>query len=161
MNSRSISSWLGRWACPRCFVDLDGPVVQANLVSVFAALLLVSSFPLSANAQQESGRQISFPVAIQWNKQKGVSSYRLQIASDENFRDIFLDRRLNGARYVAQDLPPGYYYWRVTPADFGRANFTRPVRFFVSGGVIRAVKVPARVTGSRLLSANIAGEFAN
>jgi hypothetical protein len=134
--------------------DFDGPAVQAKLVSVFAALLLVSTFPQSAIAQQALGRQISFPVAIQWNKQKGVSSYRLQIASDENFRDIFLDRRINGARYIAQALPPGYYYWRVAAADFGPTNFTRPVRFFVSGGVIRAVKVPARGTGSRLLSAN-------
>lgn len=100
------------------------------------------------------GRQISFPVALQWSKHKGVANYRLQIASDESFRDIFLDRRINGARYVLQDLPPGYYYWRVAPADFGPTNFTRPVRFFISGGVVRGVKLPARAATSRLLSVN-------
>jgi hypothetical protein len=144
---------LGRGACPRCFVDADGPALQ-KLIPVFAALLLVIFFAQSANPQQAPGRQISFPIAIQWNKQKAVSTYRLQIAGDESFRDIFLDRRINGARYVVSNLPPGYYYWRVAPADFGAINFSRPARFFVSGGVIRAVKLPVRTTNSRLLSAN-------
>jgi hypothetical protein len=104
------------------------------------------------SAQQTPGREISFPVPIKWNKQKGVETYRLQIAGDDKFRDVFLDRRVSGERYTVTSLPSGYYYWRVTAADSGAKNFSRPVRFFVSGGVVRTVNLPRRAAGSRLLT---------
>jgi hypothetical protein len=73
-------------------------------------------------------------VSIQWTRQKGVAKYRLQIASDENFRSIFFDGRVQGERYTASGLAPGYYYWRIAPADSSTGQFSTPVRFFVSGG---------------------------
>lgn len=93
-------------------------------------------FPAATFAvgQQAGSRLISFPVAIQWNRQKGVAKYRLQIASDESFRNIFFDGRVQGERYTATGLPPGYYYWRTAPADASTGRFSVPVRFFVSGG---------------------------
>jgi hypothetical protein len=96
------------------------------------------------SAQPAPEREISFPVKIRWTRQKAVTNYRLQIAGDDRFRDVFLDRRVSGDHHVVTGLPSGYYYWRVTPADSGSPNFSRPVRFFVSGGVVNSVKVPRR-----------------
>ena len=69
----------------------------------------------------------------------GVTWYRLQIGGDETFRNIFYDRRVFGGRYTVSNLPPGYYYWRIAPADDQLGAFSRPVRFFVSGGVVTPV----------------------
>lgn len=108
---------------------------------VFGILWTVFAAPVFA---QSSGREISFPVKIHWTRQRAVTSYRLQIAGDDRFRDVFLDRRVSGDHHVVTGLPSGYYYWRVTPADSGSPNFSRPVRFFVSGGVVNSVKVARR-----------------
>ena len=103
-------------------------IVQLGL----APLLLACS--LVVVGQQPGTRLLSFPVSIQWTRQKGVAKYRLQIASDESFRSIFFDGRVLGERFTATGLPPGYYNWRVAPADSGTGRFSTPVRFFVSGG---------------------------
>lgn len=99
--------------------------------------------------QQTPRREIIFPIPIQWNKQKGVTMYRLQIAADEKFQDVFIDRRVSGSRYVVSNLSPGYYYWRVAPAESQLGEFSRPVRFFVSGGIVTTVRLPNRGAGAR------------
>ena len=105
------------------------------------ALLLALGLFGVVVGQQVNTRAISFPVSIQWTKQNGVSKYRLQIASDESFHDIFFDGRVNGERYTANTLPPGYYFWRTAPADYSTGNFSKPVRFFVSGGALMSLPV--------------------
>src|SRR5688500_16157780 len=96
-------------------------------------------------AQQLSVRRhIAFPTTIQWSKQRGVTRYRLQIADDERFSNIFYDGPVNGERYTVTGLAPGYYYWRIAPAGSQTGAFFKPVRFFVSGGVV----VPGMVSGS-------------
>lgn len=106
------------------------------------ALSLLLAAPIFALGQQPAPRLISFPVAIQWTRQKGVTKYRIQIANDESFRNVFLDARVNGERYTASGLPPGYYYWRAAPADFSTGRFSTPVRFFVSGGAAVSPVLP-------------------
>lgn len=108
------------------------------VIELGAALVLFSTGAGSTAVvgQQAGARVISFPVSIQWTRQKGVSKYRLQIASDESFRNIFFDGRVQGERYTATGLLPGYYNWRVAPADSGTGQFSTPVRFFVSGGTV-------------------------
>ncbi|HBB87290.1 MAG TPA: hypothetical protein DC047_06715 [Blastocatellia bacterium] len=109
-------------------------------------LLLVLSLLLDnsilAVGQQAGTRLISFPVSIQWTRHKGVAKYRLQIASDESFRNIFFDGRVQGEQYTATGLPPGYYYWRTAPADSSTGRFSTPVRFFASGGAAIAPVLP-------------------
>ena len=105
-------------------------------------LSLLLAAPTFALGQQPATRLISFPVAIQWTRQKGVAKYRIQIANDESFRNVFLDARVNGERYTATGLPPGYYYWRAAPADFSTGRFSTPVRFFVSGGAAVSPVLP-------------------
>jgi hypothetical protein len=96
--------------------------------------------------QQTTPREIVFPVPIQWNRQRGVNRYRLQIAADGKFQDVFFDGRVMGNRYVVTSLSPGDYYWRVAPAEAQVGAFSRPTRFFVSGGVVKTVRFPGRGT---------------
>jgi hypothetical protein len=114
-------------------------IVQLGLAPALSLLLAGFTF---AMGQQAGTRLISFPVSIQWTRQKGVAKYRLQIASDETFRSIFFDGRVQGARYTATGLPPGYYYWRTAPADSSTGRFSTPVRFFVSGGAAISPVLP-------------------
>lgn len=91
----------------------------------------------TALAQETSGRRpVAFPTTIQWNKQRGVTKYRLQIAGDEGFSNIFYDGPVIGERYMVSGLAPGYYYWRIAPAASQTGAFLKPVRFFVSGGFV-------------------------
>ena len=104
------------------FLKVRGTKLRLPLV--LSLLLAGSMFALG----QQPTRLISFPVAIQWTRQKGVAKYRIQIANDESFRNIFFDARVNGERYTASGLPPGYYYWRAAPADFSTGRFSTAVR---------------------------------
>ena len=113
-----------------------------------AALVIAPCLNLTARAQQATTREVVFPVSIQWNREKDVKRYRLQIAADEKFQNVFLDRRLVGDRFVVSELSAGYYYWRVAPADSQVGNFSRPVRFFISGGTVIPVRLSNRATRS-------------
>jgi hypothetical protein len=115
---------------------------------IFAALVIAPCLNLTARAQQATPREVVFPVSIQWNREKGVKRYRLQIAADEKFQNVFLDRRVVGDRFVVSELSAGYYYWRVAPADSSVGNFSRPVRFFISGGTVIPVRLSNRATRS-------------
>ena len=117
-----------------------------RLIVFLILILTATSSSGIALGQQPSGlngRVIVFPITIQWNKQESVSRYRLQIAADEKFQDVFFDGRVAGNRYTVTTLAPGSYYWRVAPADSQLGAFSRPVRFFLSGGVdhLRRVKL--------------------
>ncbi|MBA2704908.1 MAG: hypothetical protein H0U60_13785 [Blastocatellia bacterium] len=105
------------------------------------ALSLMLAGSASAWGQQSGTRSISFPVSIHWTKEKEVAKYRLQIADDETFQNIFFDGRVPGERYTVNGLPPGYYYWRTAPADSSTGRFSTPVRFFVSGGAVVSATV--------------------
>jgi hypothetical protein len=100
----------------------------------------------TASAQQTSPlsprRPIAFPTTIQWNKQRGVTKYRLQIADDERFSNIFYDGPVIGERYTVTGLAPGYYYWRIAPSERQTGAFLKAVRFFISGGVVFSAMPP-------------------
>ena len=102
--------------------------------------------PANGNAQQTSGTEVTFPVTIEWGKQKAVTKYRLQIAADERFENIYLDRRVAGNRFTVKELSSGYYYWRVATADARLGSFSRPTKFFISGGVITRIVLPNHST---------------
>ena len=119
-------------------------------LNIFLIVILAATGPSSiAIGQQVNGQVIVFPTTIQWNKQKSVGRYRLQIAADEKFQDVFFDGLVAGNRYTVNNLPPGSYYWRVAPADSQLGAFSHPVRFFLSGGAITYVRLPKRAAGSR------------
>ena len=93
---------------------------------------------------QTAGQTLVFPTSINWPRQQGVNWYRLQIGGDETFRDIYLDRRVVGDSFRVRDLEPGYYYWRIATADDQVGAFSRPLRFFVPGGVVTPSQVRSR-----------------
>jgi hypothetical protein len=117
-----------------------------QLPLVVAAILAVSCLSSLAQAGPTPAREISFPIPIHWNKQKSVSKYRLQIAADEKFQNVFFDRRVVGDSYLVSELSPGPYFWRVAPADSLVGQFSKPTRVFVSGGVVIPVRLPNRPT---------------
>ena len=129
---------------------------KTNLVSLsrislvlILVLGLLSSVSYAVTPQQTAAPALSFPVAIQWNKQTGVRRYRLQIAADEDFHDVFFDGLVTGERYVASELPAGSYFWRVASADSNLRHFSPAVRFFVSGGIVTQVALPNRASRRR------------
>jgi hypothetical protein len=130
---------------------------QRQMLRPALALLLILTLSAIALGQQAGTRSISFPTSIQWTRQKGIKKYRLQIASDETFRSIFFDGRVNGERYTASGLPPGYYYWRVAAADRSTGQFSTPVRFFVSGGAVVSGLLPDK-TGRRARARTLSGK---
>jgi len=79
-----------------------------------------------------------------------VRIWRLQVAADDKFQDVFIDRRVVGDHYLVSEIPSGYYYWRVAPAE--TQSYSSPLRFFVSGGTVTAIDVstrPSRVKPQR------------
>jgi hypothetical protein len=119
------------------------------LGSIGLACVAASSGLHATLAQASGAREISFPVAIAWNAQPGVTKYRVQIATDEKFQDVFFDGRVGGTRYVIKELPAGYYFWRVAAADSTLGNFSTPVRIFISGGVVTPLNFPNRTRRTR------------
>ena len=114
-------------------------VSRLLLALVFIFGLVAPSFhPARAQAP---GETLVFPTSVQWPRQRGVTWYRLQIGSDEAFRDIHFDRRVLGDRFFVRDLAPGYYFWRIAASDDRLGEFSRPLRFFVPGGVVTSFTI--------------------
>jgi hypothetical protein len=124
--------------------------LKSNALLTLTLVAILGSACLSFTASaQTSGREIIFPTTIRWNKQRRVARYRLQIAADEEFQNVFFDGPITGDQYTVSALSAGYYYWRVAPAGSHTSNYSKPARFFVSGGLVTTMKVPNRATGAR------------
>lgn len=121
---------------------------QIKLLRLLLALALMlgpAAISLHTSKAQAPGQTLVFPTSIQWPRQSGITWYRLQIGGDEGFRDIYYDRRVLGDRFSVRELDPGYYFWRIAPADNQLGAFTRPLRFFVPGGVVTSHTVRSTV----------------
>ncbi len=53
---------------------------------------------------------------VKWDAVPNASKYRLEMARDVGFNDIFLDQLFRGSR-IRVDAPRGTYYWRVYARD--------------------------------------------
>jgi hypothetical protein len=116
----------------------SSPIVNSPYRFKFAAFTLTLAFILasavfsSATFGQEKYNPPQASVAkIQWNKQPGVTKYRLQIASDDKFSDVLFDGLIKGSEYVVRDLEPGHYYWRIAQAETETGQFIKPIPFEV------------------------------
>ena len=83
---------------------------------VLAVIFIISPGPslLARSVPQSAQSKIS--LHLRWSGQQGVLRYRLQLAHDEQFKDIVFDRAVYGTEYVVTELGPGRYFWRVAPA---------------------------------------------
>ena len=89
--------------------------------------LIVSASITCALAQKKRKPDLSpAPPHIQWNKEAGVSKYRLQIAYDKEFTNVVFDGAIAGSEYEVRDLSPGHYYWRIAPAESATRQFSKP-----------------------------------
>jgi hypothetical protein len=131
----------------KAFFAFQLKILQLLLLFVVLGPSLVSH---NALAQQTPRRPLAFPTLIDWNKQRGFGKYRLQIAADERFQNIFYDGHVTGVGYVVRGIAPGYYYWRIAPATSQTGGFSKPVRFFVSGGFVVSSTTPKKGGRSRL-----------
>lgn len=86
-----------------------------------------------AEGQQPQARQITTAIIVRWQGRPGVSRYRLQLATDDQFQDVVFDQAVEGHQHVVRGLPPGNYFWRVAAAAAETSPFySRPERVAVS-----------------------------
>lgn len=89
--------------------------------------------PPQPGAQQPQAREVSSSILVRWQGTPGVNRYRLQLATDEQFRDIVYDQAVEGRHHIVRGLPSGEYFWRVAPAAAETSTFyTRPARVAVT-----------------------------
>jgi len=111
----------------------------AALCAVGLAACLSFAAPAAGAAGQsgEAARPAAgaqAPVVIRWPGRSGVRRYRLQLATDEKFSDIVIDRAVEGQQYAVTELAPGVYFWRVAPAAAETSSFSKPERVTVRAG---------------------------
>lgn len=120
-----------------------------KLRSIFLVTLLALA-PAHLTLAQNKARQaakVSTSLHLVWPAQQGVLRYRLQLAHDEQFKDIVFDRAVFGTEYLVSDLAPGRYYWRVAPAVKETGAYTKPRLIEITGeaksDAVEDVKTPA------------------
>jgi outer membrane protein assembly factor BamB len=94
--------------------------------AVFLVAVFLIAGVISAAAPQDTSRSTGTAVTLRWGKQPGVARYRLQIARDQAFTDVVLDRIVNGNEVQIDTLDQGRYFWRVAPLDGTRGEFSSP-----------------------------------
>jgi outer membrane protein assembly factor BamB len=88
-------------------------------LSIISALLIIAGLGGTSNrqalAQSNLEPQANTKVHLHWGARPRISRYRFQLAGDRDFRDIIIDRVINGTETNIDDLPPGRYFWRIAP----------------------------------------------
>ncbi|MDQ3818329.1 MAG: PQQ-binding-like beta-propeller repeat protein [Acidobacteriota bacterium] len=108
---------------------------SALVIGLLAVAPLVSAQSGRQTAQTQNKTQPTqnkTSLHVVWPGQQGVLRYRLQVARDQEFRDIVFDRAVFGTEYLIADLAPGSYYWRVAPAVKETGTFTTPRRVVIT-----------------------------
>ncbi len=139
----------------------SSPIVNSSYRFKFAALALTQALLLASTVSPSAtfGRQKydpaqAPPVKIHWNKQPGITKYRLQIARDEKFSDVLFDGLIKGSEYVVRDLAPGHYYWRIAQAETETGQFGKPMPFEIKLAAITNAAVPIIKIGRSSAKAN-------
>jgi hypothetical protein len=57
------------------------------------------------------------PVVFSWQATAGTSTYRLRIATSEDFKHLVVDRTTARTSEDVRGLEPGKYFWKVTAMD--------------------------------------------
>jgi hypothetical protein len=87
---------------------------------------------LDAPLPQEVIRADSLDQIFHWTPVRGAESYELEIARDEEFFDIVVERQVGPEASVrVQNLEPGTYFWRASTISGGFEGSPSPTRYFV------------------------------
>lgn len=102
-----------------------------------------------AQAKEPPPAQIKTSLHLRWPGQQGVLRYRLQLARDDQFKDIVFDRAVFGTEYLVTEVGPGKYFWRVAPAVKETGTFSPPrpieVAADTSSDAVTDVRTPSTV----------------
>ena len=113
-------------------------IITANFNRVGEFILTVPDFesvvytPLPLAPPDSETVNQALPVTLEWTPVGYVSTYDLQVASDEAFVDLIVDEEfLWEARFVLSDIADGSsYYWRVRATnDAGTSEWTKAQMF--------------------------------
>lgn len=88
--------------------------------------------PPASNAPRSGGKQSLGPVEFRWSPNLEARTARLQVARDERFKDIVVEREGLESNALSLDLGgPGVYHWRLasTRADGDKGPFGDAQRF--------------------------------
>lgn len=110
---------------------LDGQGIE-GYDAVRPFVLKARPEPPAINAPRPGGKQSLGPLELQWSPNIEAASVRLQVARDELFKDLVLEREgLAGNRERIELPEAGSYWWRLasTRADGDRGPFGDPQRF--------------------------------
>ncbi len=138
------------------------PLSKKLLLPAALFLALVCQAAGIAAAQNTPPPGQSGPsVLIRWTGKPGIARYRLQLATDEAFKDIVFDRAVVGRQYVVRELPPGNYFWRVAPAAGETGAYSKPARVTLGDTPSEVVAVadvvmPADTGGWRTATGDVA-----
>jgi outer membrane protein assembly factor BamB len=95
-------------------------------VTILLSLALVWSVPVFGQSDAKpAARRVSASARVGWPAQAGASRYRLQVARDQGFSDMVIDRVVNGNGYLISGLAEGKYFWRVL-AIGGSSGYSSP-----------------------------------
>lgn len=123
------------------------------------AKLLPNPSPSSASTQKPAAAEVPPSALVRWQGRPGISRYRLQLATDEQFVDVVMDQAVEGLQYLVKDLPPGVYFWRVAPAVAETSiTYSPPERITIGGGAKvegTSVVLPADATGWRVATGEV------
>ncbi|HEU4595952.1 MAG TPA: PQQ-binding-like beta-propeller repeat protein [Pyrinomonadaceae bacterium] len=138
------------------------PLNAKLLLPLTLLFLLALACPLSLAAQDTTpqAKQVGPSILIRWQGTPGIARYRLQLATDEAFKDIVFDRAVVGRQYVVKELPPGNYFWRVAPAAGETGSYSTPTRVTLGdapSGVVAVADVvmPADTGGWRTATGDV------
>jgi hypothetical protein len=111
--------------------EREGALAARESDSVTTATLLEApalAFPLP----EEVLRSEAFDATFRWGAVDGAELYSLEIARDDRFFDVVVERRAGPEPSVRiQGLEPGTYFWRVTSIASGFEGPPSDPRYFV------------------------------
>ena len=124
------------------------------------AKLFPNPSPTRDSAQKPAGAQLPPSILFRWIGKPGVNRYRLQLATDEKFKDVVFDQAVEGRQYLVKGVQPGHYFWRVAPAAAETSVFySRPERVTLGNEAkvtVWSVVMPPDVTGWRVATGEVA-----
>lgn len=126
---------------------------------IFVALVCIAADVKAQNADQVApgaqNQDAPSSIVLRWNAREGVNRYRLQVARDEKFDDIILDRAVVGSEYRVTDLTSGEYFWRVAPASGETGEYSGRNLVTLTNGVatgattMKNTETPASTTATK------------
>ena len=97
-----------------------GPVFTVNN-SVSKAVDLLSPYNNTSKFILKGKNSIG-NLKLDWYDESLAKEYQIQVANDEKFGQIILDKKVNAQEYIFNNAKEGSYFWRVKIVEKGRPS---------------------------------------